>query len=602
MKQLLVSVILLSFLQAYAWSGILNFTAYHNSAQVDAALNQLAATYPTMTQISTIGTSIEGRPIKVLKIATNPAINDPAKGDVVFVALHHAREWIAVEVALYLADEMLARYASDAVLQADMNNLQIWIVPIVNPDGFAYTQSTDRYWRKNRRNNGDGTFGVDPNRNWGYQWGLLSGSSAMTSSETYHGTGPFSEPEVVTIRNFLQGLTNLKCFLTYHSYSELFLRPWSYTTTDPPGESTLRSVVQRSIARIAAVHGHTYSETIGYTSSGEATDYVWNEMRSAPFTPELRPTATGFGGFAPPASEILPCCEENLAAATALVHDAGRTGVWIKDYNGDTGAEPSAVWTGSGWSAAFWESPDIWTVPAVLNQGAVVTLNVHVRNNTGVTQSNVTVETYYTDPRISLEFPNPDAVLISTQIVTVPAGGTTITMPWTVPVGTNSWGELHWCVGVVIKHDQDMPLTTQVNRSSNIGCRNFNTTTIVESNMLMVAAENFLNVTAELQVKVNEESLPRGWTVHLPPLAELQKMSARECCASERKARLLNAKGLILEPGQNVYIPVRVTVPKDSKVGTEADLRIHGALLPLVAGKREPVGNGYTYHLVVGKH
>jgi len=468
----------------------------------------------------------------------------------------------------------------------------------VNPDGYLYTTNTDRYWRKNRRDNGDGTFGVDPNRNWGFQWGLLSGASNMTSSETYYGTGPFSEPEVVAIRDFLAARQNLKCFMTYHSYSELFLRPWSYTTSAPPGATTLASLQSRAISRIAAVHGETYSPTIWYTSSGEATDYVWNQHRVAAFTTELRPTLGGIGGFAPPPAQILPSNEENLPSAMALIHDAARTGVWIKDYTGDTGQEPSAVWTGGGWSHAFWESPDISTVPAVLNQGATVNLNVTVHNDTGATQNNVTVDVYYTDPRISLEFPNPVAVLIGTRTLNLAPGDTTITLAWVVPTGTNSWGELHWCVGVVIKHDRDMPLTTQVQKSSNIGCRNFQTQPILTSAIVFVAAENYLHVAAEVVLHV--DPLPEGWSVIIPhppepPYPEgppLVRMSP-----SARKARLLNAKGAILEPGQTILIPVRVNIGPNVAVGTETDLRIHGALLPLIAGKREAAGNGYTFRL-----
>jgi len=102
-------------------AGILSFADYHTPAGVDAALTQLNAAYPAQTAILTVGTSIQGRPIKALKISGSPGVDDPSKGDVVFVALHHAREWISVEMALYLADELLARYPGDAELHADMD-------------------------------------------------------------------------------------------------------------------------------------------------------------------------------------------------------------------------------------------------------------------------------------------------------------------------------------------------------------------------------------------------------------------------------------------------------------------------------------------------
>ena len=600
MNRFLIWALLAALTAGPGWSRILSYTAFRNSAQVDADLATLASTYPSLARIETIGNSLGGLPIKALKISTTPAVNDPAKGDVVYFALHHAREWIAVEMAIFLADELLARFATDPELNADMSRLQIWIVPVVNPDGYLYSQTTDRFWRKNRRDNGDGTFGVDLNRNWGYQWGLLSGSSATTSNDTYHGSGAFSEPETVVMRDFLQSRGNLKAMLTYHSYSELYLKPWSYTTANAPGFETLKSVNDRDIARVAAVAGEVYGTTIGYTSAGEATDWVWNQFRIAAFTPELRPNSAGLGGFDPLPATILPSNQENLESALALVHDAARTGVWIKDWAGDTGQEPSATWTGTGWSNPFWESPDISTTPALLSQGATVTLHVTVHNDTGVTQNNVRVDVYYTDPRISLEFPNPNAILIGTVTQNLPPGDTVIDLPWNVPVGTNSWGELHWCVGVVIKHDRDMPLSTQVQKSSNVGCRNFNTQPLVISGALtvMVAAENFLRIPAESLVLIDRASLPPGWkvVVGLPP--PLPKEVDWPLTATQRKARLLGVTGPLLEPGQVMLVPIRIEAPPGVPAGTEVDIRVHGGIRPLVAGKRDTLGNGFTYHIV----
>lgn len=565
---------------------VLSFTNFHTPAQVDASLTLLATTYPTKASVITLGNSLGGNPIKALKISANPLINDPAKGDVVFVSLHHAREWISVEMALYLADQLLARYSTNASLRADMDNLQIYIVPVVNPDGYQFTQSAaNRFWRKNRRNNGDGTFGVDLNRNWGYQWGLLSGSSATTADDTYHGTAAFSEPELVVLRNFLNGLTNFKSFISYHSYSELYLRPWSYTTADPPGESTLRSIVLRNIARIAAVHGHTYSENIWYTSAGEATDWVWQEKRVAAFTPELRPSSAGGGGFNPPPAEILPCAEENYPAARALIHDAGRTGLWIKDSPGDTGAEPS--------TGAFWISPDIWTDPVDLVGGATVDLHIRVRNSTGATQNNVTVDAYFTDPRIALEFPSLTSTLIGSQTISVPAGSTEIIMPWTVPVGRNSWGELHWCVGVVIKQADDMPLTTVINRSSNIACKNFETREVVTGSILTIAAVNFLSVAAELQVNTGNFPLPPGFRYEI--LTDQIKRDKQATVGTLRKGRLLKTTGLLLEPGETVQIPVKIYF--DGALAGNNNFTIKGDIIPLTPGKRETISNGYTFQL-----
>jgi murein tripeptide amidase MpaA len=577
----------------------IDFTTWHTPSQIDQILTDFVTTYPSLCALSSIGTSVEGRQIKALKISNNPAVNDPSKGDVVIMATHHAREWLSTETALYIAEQLLTRYTTDAQIQADVNQLQIWIIPVVNPDGFAHTQTADRYWRKNRRDNGDGTFGVDLNRNYGYQWGLASGSSPFTSDDTYRGTGPFSEPEVAAIRDFLQTRTNLKTILTYHSYSELFLRPWAYTTDDPPGEPTLAALAQRSIAVIQAVHGHTYTENIWYTSSGETTDFTWGTMRVSGFTPEVRPSPTGPGGFNPPTTEIIPNIEENFAAARALIHDAGARELWIRDYVGDTGAEPSAIWTSAGWSHPFWTSPDIWTVPATLDQGATVTLNIRITNNTGTYRTGVRVDAYWTDPRISLEFPNPDAHLIASQTgLTVPPFGLTVSMPWTVPIGTNSWGERHWCVGAIVMHVTDLPLTTQAERSSNVAIHNFVTTETLAATSLIVAATNFLAVDAELAAVVDTRSIPAGWRVVLgtPPKTQSRVDLAT---AIGRKGRLLNAKGPLLAPGETIYLPVHIDPPKNAKAGDTITVPVHAALMPLLPGKRTPVGNGYTYKVVI---
>lgn len=591
---------------------ILTYDSFRTPTQVDDDLERLARTYPTLTSLQTIGNSTEGRPIKALKISDNPGRDEASEGDVVFISLMHAREWITVETLLYIADRMLYEYNSNSELRADINAAQIWIIPIANPDGYQHSHSIPlpsnwlttftqsqaenhpRFWRKNRRNNGDGSFGVDLNRNWSHEWGLNPGSSGMQSSDTYRGTSAFSEIENRVLRDFVASRNNLKTFVTYHNYSELYLRPWSYTFSDPPGETTLRSIVQRNIDLIQATSGHRYSESIGYRASGETTDFMWEQYRIAAFTPELRPTGTegsamrGLAGFAPPASTILPCAQENYPVALALLHDAARSGLYIRDNMSDSGVEPS--------TSPFWVSPDIWTVPETLNQNAVVDLNVKVNNSTGVTQNNVALEVYYTDPRISLEFPNPDAIPIGSRTITVPPGGKVETFSWRTPTGTNTLGELHWCVGAIVKHKDDMPLTTLVKRSSNIGCRNFNTTGIVESLLLTVAAQNFLEVPAELIYSIDENSIQAGWEVELTQniIRRTDELSA----STIRKSKLLKTKGFVLEPGETIYLPIKVDVSNNIPQGTTIDLNVNGTLLPLVAGKREAVGNGFTYKLV----
>jgi hypothetical protein len=142
-----------------------------------------------------------------------------------------------------------------------------------------------------------------------------------------------------------------------------------------------------------------------------------------------------------------------------------------------------------------------------------------------------------------------------------------------------------------------MPLTTQAERSSNVAIKNFSTTVLSTAQTLLVAATNFLDVDAELHVVVDSLNLPRGWSVVLPEPSPREPRG--RLSGIERKARLLEATGQLLRPGESVLVPVRVVPPPRATPGLEVDVRIQGALLPLVPGRRPALGNGFTYRIVV---
>ena len=169
--------------------------------EVYTRLDSMFTLYPNIiTQKFSIGNTIEGRPIYVVKISDNPNINE-SEPQVYFNALIHAREPQAMMTVMYYMYYLLENYGIDPEVTYLVNNREIYFQPIVNPDGYEYNRSTNPngggMFRKNRRLNGDGSYGVDLNRNFGFQWGYdNSGSSPTPSSETYRGTAPFSEPEI----------------------------------------------------------------------------------------------------------------------------------------------------------------------------------------------------------------------------------------------------------------------------------------------------------------------------------------------------------------------------------------------------------------------
>jgi hypothetical protein len=194
---------------------------------VESRLAALVAAGRPIT-LDTIGTSWEGRPVLSAKIG--PAADAPERPNVLYIGTHHAREWIAAEVAVrlaeYLADSLAATPAGAALLATR----DVWVIPLLNPDGYQYTFDVERFWRKNRRANGDGTFGVDLNRNYPGFWGLDDlGSSAVTTAETYRGPAPGSEPEVQALIAF-HAAHPPDVAISYHSYTGLILYPYGHAS------------------------------------------------------------------------------------------------------------------------------------------------------------------------------------------------------------------------------------------------------------------------------------------------------------------------------------------------------------------------------------
>jgi murein tripeptide amidase MpaA len=295
-----------------------NWDAYMSYSQIVGFINNLASAHPELCEVFSIGTSIEGRDLWVLHIAGTDEFNKPA---VFYESLIHAREWIAGPIVLYLADHLVNNYDADPDVQALVDALDIYLLPCVNPDGYVYTWQHDRMWRKNRRDNGDGTYGVDLNRNWGYGWGG-PGSSGDTWSETYRGTGPFSEPETDAIRRYILNNRRIVAFMDYHSYGQWILWPWGYICEEPPepDASEYWSLGNTMQSLIYSVHSQYYQpgptcQTL-YQCSGCSLDWGYGAANAFSFTIELRDT--GYYGFLLPPEQILPTCQENLPAILHL--------------------------------------------------------------------------------------------------------------------------------------------------------------------------------------------------------------------------------------------------------------------------------------------
>src|SRR5688572_23562604 len=213
--------------------------AYHDYAEMAAEVQSTASTYPSIVSRFSLGRSYQGRELWAVKVSDNVAV-DESEPEVLFTANQHAREHLTVEMALYILRELTSKYATDPRIKNIVDTRETYIVFMVNPDGVEYDIATGRYrmWRKNRQPNAGSTFvGTDLNRNWAHQWGCCGGSSGSTSSETYRGAAPFSAPETARLRDFVNsrvigGVQQIKAHIDFHTYSELILWPYGYTTAD----------------------------------------------------------------------------------------------------------------------------------------------------------------------------------------------------------------------------------------------------------------------------------------------------------------------------------------------------------------------------------
>ncbi len=283
---------------------------YYNADQILAFFENLRAQYPFLISRQSIGTSINGETMWAYRFGQPISLNSAGPKSIVIEGLIHAREWITGASVMHIA-KMIVNGLTTPQPTLFMGNQAVWIVPITNPDGYRYTWSTNRLWRKNRRHNSGGSFGVDINRNFETGFGGNDGSSGSQSSDVYRGTAAFSEPESQAIRTLMQTVNRFGGFMDYHSYSQLVLEPWGYTAIVPPDAAALDSIAQQVKSEMNQF-GVTYTagqtSHILYVASGTSNDYAYATWRAPAFGIELRDT--GQFGFELPEDQIYATQDE----------------------------------------------------------------------------------------------------------------------------------------------------------------------------------------------------------------------------------------------------------------------------------------------------
>ncbi len=358
------------------------FTVYRDfddpARGVAAYLRALAAARTNLT-VDSIGASVEGRPILAVKIGAST--DAPSRPNVIYVATYHAREWAAAEVALrlvvFFADSLPLRPGGAALLAGR----DVWVIPVANPDGYEYTFTTTRLWRKNRRPNADGTFGIDLNRNHATFFALdAAGSSPDPASDIYRGTAAESEPETRAIAAFFRAHPP-PASITYHTYTGAILYPWGQANGALTGDDGLFRVLAGTDVAPAmrdSVPGSVndrYHPGPGwhlYPTNGDFADWAYEEFGAAAFTVELTSGCCAGGayyGFEFPDDDTL---------LTRVTRDALPFALGLLQAAGDL---PNAVGSTGAVAGAAFES--VWPEVRVLAPKAAARPSLQVATDSG---------------------------------------------------------------------------------------------------------------------------------------------------------------------------------------------------------------------------
>lgn len=306
------------------------YAGYHTYAEMEAELDAVVVDHPAIAAKMALppqgSTSYEGRTIWALKISDNVA-TDEDEPEVLFDSLTHAREHLTVEMDLHLIHLLTDNYRTNpASIHTQLeqrvtdivNGLEIWVVPMLNPDGGEWDIADPlggfRNWRRNRQPVGAGVVpGIDLNRNYGYRWGCCGGSTGRPGSLYYRGAQPWQAVETAAMRDFVLsrivgGRQQIRAAISWHAFNEQVMWPFGYTTADLPPQMSGDDLASfRAIAQgIAGLNGYTAQQLSDlYIVDGGSIDWLYGEQRIFAFVIEMYPTDNSHvGGFYPPQAVI----------------------------------------------------------------------------------------------------------------------------------------------------------------------------------------------------------------------------------------------------------------------------------------------------------
>jgi hypothetical protein len=332
----------------------LGYSNYHNYTELTNDLQTLAQTYPDIAKLYSLGQGwAQLGNIWALRVTNGSSDNSNGSNNgnheedgsndnqnkprLLLVGVHHAREPMTCEIVYNDAKQLCSLYQTDSLVKKAVDNFEIWIVPVINVDGWINddVENSRKMWRKNGRdNNNDGkrftsADGVDVNRNYSYKWGYDNqGSSPNPSNESYRGPSAFSEPEPCFIRDLITSLGNFKVGVSYHSYGEYIIMPWGYINAYPEGEdyNTYWTIINGMNDTIQSYYGRKYTAgncyvTVGYPTNGDFDDWAYGEKdaKNSLFGMTFEVNSQSQGGFYPSDTYIPQTTETHWLALKWLL-------------------------------------------------------------------------------------------------------------------------------------------------------------------------------------------------------------------------------------------------------------------------------------------
>ena len=265
-------------------------------AEMYESIDEMRTLFPkliTLRKAISTKKTHNGNSIYYVKISDNPEI-DESEPEILYTALHHAREPLSMSQLLFYMWHLLENYQYDPAIKKLVDSRELYFVTCLNPDGYEFNRTTmptgGGFWRKNRRNNNDGSYGIDLNRNYSLGWGHNDdGSSPATSNDTYRGNSAFSEPETQMIKEFVES-RDLNIVLNYHTWGDLLIIPWGYSEK-LCDDSTQYYAMAHDMTRFNHFKVGTSRATLNYGVNGTSDDWMYGDVLTKKkifaFTPEV---------------------------------------------------------------------------------------------------------------------------------------------------------------------------------------------------------------------------------------------------------------------------------------------------------------------------